>query len=345
MPAASKTASATTALDDTALQLVEAAQRESTPAAFAALDDFRQRSVAHAQAVRRAERFSELTRSIRPAPASKRQSLALYADVWWNRLLERRMGFAFAAVAIASIGMTFTLVNRTATSPDERQTIQAHAPEPAVAYQTRRREQKEVTLSDGTIVWLGWQTDIEARLAGSERQVDVHRGVAAFKVTSDPTRPFVVRAGDVRTEVTGTEFVVSRPQATRVEVAVLEGSVRVSANVGSVATLSAENVIVAENGSLSEIRHRALEEIGRWRDGMLVFNERPLVDALLELEPYTSYRLDTSYLDATGGRVSGVFFTDQANDALAMILQTHRLEPIERGGNTLMLRPRPPQRP
>ena len=100
-----------------------------------------------------------------------------------------------------------------------------------------------------------------------------------------------------------------------------------------------------DDGVMGAVAQRSLEEIGPWRDGMLIFDERPLLDALAALKPYTRYELDTSAIAAHAGRVSGVFFIEQAQDALLTILETHRID-IEQDGNTrLRLHPARPRRP
>ena len=144
MPAEIKKPSASTELDDAALQLVDAVNRESTPAALAALADFQQRSAAHAQAVTRAQRFFELSGSMRREPTSVFRSLALYADLWWARLIERRVGVALAVVAVASIGLGLVFVSRMPAGPATAPPAVANTPKPVSSYQTRRHERREV---------------------------------------------------------------------------------------------------------------------------------------------------------------------------------------------------------
>lgn len=344
MPPESQSTPSIEALDQAALRLVDAARSGQSPAANRAVSDFRERSAVHEASVKRAERFYSLSQSVEPAERSFFGSVALRLDIWLARWGEYPILVGFVGLALVGLAVGYALTARQPPTPTAAAPVAATREAPRQTYETRRREQMQVALPDGSTVWLDWRTRIAVRFSSTERTVDVLDGTAAFAVVSDSSRPFVVEAQPVSTQVTGTEFVVTRQQASRIEVAVLEGSVRVRSGSGEVATLGAESVVVAERGELGEVTHRSVEEIGRWRDGMLVFRERPLVDALRELEPYTSYTLDTTYLRASAGRVSGVFFTDKANDALATILQAHQLEPIQ-SGSTLVLQQRPPARP
>ncbi|MEL7045544.1 MAG: FecR domain-containing protein, partial [Pseudomonadota bacterium] len=223
------------------------------------------------------------------------------------------------------------------------------APESQIAgalserFETRPRQRRELTLADGSTVWLEWDSAIEIRFRAGERRAILHRGMAAFNVRSDTKRPFVVESAGVRTEVTGTEFVVDARYSNRVDVSVLEGEVRVKGRGPRIATLNAENTITVAQGNVGRVEHRPLSELGQWRDGMLVFQDRPLLEALRAIELYTRYRLDVSGISRHEGRVSGVFFTDQADDALFTLLETHRLVGEQIGGGRLQVRASSPQ--
>ena len=308
------------------------------------LDEFRALSEEHEEAVRRAERYVLIARRARKRPRSRWQSYRLHFEVWRERLLEhQRISYAVSfGVALVAVGVLYAVWS----PPRVPATTTAAAIEASSIerYRTGWRQQREITLDDGSTVWLGWSTELEVRYSNERRAVSLNGGLAAFRVASDESRPFIVSAGASRTEVTGTEFVVNYQHTDRVEVAVAEGRVHVSTDRGAT-WLGAGQVVVASDRILGAVTHRSQAEIGRWREGMLVFDQRPVLEALAVLEPFTRYRVDASGLQDTSGRVSGVFYTDQADDALLMLLQAHRLGYEQTDGNTLRLRNERPDIP
>ncbi len=330
------------------LDLLEAHRRSPSPESLAALEVFRNRSPAHEAVVCQAERFLDLSKQLyRPRRALSR-ALWFRLDLWCTRFAENRVAVTASLAVLAGAAVFWMFSGALVDAPPAIAEVESVAPVAEETFGTGWREQREVVLSDGSTVWLGWQSELDTELSATQRTVTLNRGIAAFRVAPDSDRPFFVNAGGVRTTVTGTEFVVNRQRAGRVEVAVLEGQVMVAmvaAPAASEATLNASQTVSVEDGGMSAVSRRSLDEIGQWRDGMLVFDDRPLLDALSELEPYTRYRLDTTEIAGYSGLVSGVFFIDQADEALVTILETHRLEIGHAAGNQLRLRFARPRRP
>lgn len=84
-----------------------------------------------------------------------------------------------------------------------------------------------MNLRDGSIVTLAEGAKIEYALSDRDRKITLLSGAATFKVAKDPSRPFVVRSGDVYAQATGTEYSVRRLGDTGGAVHVNEGSVLV----------------------------------------------------------------------------------------------------------------------
>lgn len=89
-------------------------------------------------------------------------------------------------------------------------------------------DRRELTLSDGTVLWLNAGTRITypTRFDGAQRKIFIDGEVYA-DVAADAEHPFIISAGDVDIRVLGTEF---NMRAYRndplVEVSLVEGSVR-----------------------------------------------------------------------------------------------------------------------
>lgn len=178
----------------------------------------------HAAAMRRAAGAWSLLDRV-PDVVAQRELLALQKQ----RSRRRRLVFfgslaAAATLAFAALGW-WRVAGARSASP-------SLAPSALVATGPR-----EVFLADGTAVKLNAGSEIVEEYEPAERRVRLTRGEAHFEVTKDKARPFIVVAGGVRVRAVGTAFNVNF-HASRVEVLVTEGAVRVLP-AGSVAATTA----------------------------------------------------------------------------------------------------------
>jgi hypothetical protein len=90
--------------------------------------------------------------------------------------------------------------------------------------------QQQITLSDGTKVWLnaGSSLRFPTRFSGSQRKVEI-TGEVYFEVAHNATRPFMVSAGKEEIKVLGTHFNVNAyADEQMVKTTLLEGSVKIN---------------------------------------------------------------------------------------------------------------------
>lgn len=160
-----------------------------------------------------------------------------------------------------------------------------------------------VPIADGSKVTLNTDSRIRVTLAGDERRVDLEEGEAFFQVARDPARPFVVAAGSKRIVAVGTAFSVRRV-AEDVEVAVMEGSVRVedvaSNEVHTPSSIAAADVLLSP-GHIAHasnvgvmVQTKTLPEIEQqlsWRSGILMFRNSTLAAAAAEFNRYNVQQL------------------------------------------------------
>lgn len=322
-----------------ALQLLEA--QESEPAGdTVALESFQARSEDHRQALRKAERYLEVSRKMPRKERSVWWSIRLQAQLWVARFGQAPV--ASAVVVLLAFGVAWALLR--SPPADLTPPVQEIAQDVfEQSYRTAWQQRKEVALPDGSRLWLDWRSEVDAQIDGAARTVTVNAGTVAFDVATDADSPFIVRANEVQVRVTGTEFTVAMDRGDRVAVDVMEGSVSVRLGADRSALTAAERV-VAEEGRLRPVERRQTEEMGRWREGILVFDKRPLLESIEALSAYLPYQVDTRSLAYSGRRVTGVYLIDQAERGLTAIIQSHGLEARPRG-NTLELRERRPVRP
>jgi transmembrane sensor len=167
---------------------------------------------------------------------------------------------------------------------------------------------ESVSLQDGSAVTLNTSSRIRIALKPDERRVDLEQGEAYFVVAKDPTRPFVVKAGDKRIVAVGTQFSVRR-EGTEVSVVVTEGTVRLESAERADSLLSAGGVAHSRDGDLL-VRNDSVgraKELLSWRDGYLTFHETALADAVAEFNRYNSRHIEVADPGVASIRISGTF--------------------------------------
>jgi transmembrane sensor len=157
---------------------------------------------------------------------------------------------------------------------------------------TLQGEKKEVRLPDGSHVWLNssgkltYATDFKGR----ERKITLE-GEAYFEVSKDPSRPFIIEAGNSVTTVLGTAFNLrARRGEDNVIVTVTEGKV---AFVGKdPATNVALKLKVGDKGILNLKRKQLVLVTNEdpnflsWKTGKLIFKNTPLVQVADKLTDF-----------------------------------------------------------
>lgn len=175
-----------------------------------------------------------------------------------------------------------------------------------------------VTLSDGTKVMLNANSTLEYpasfddastdKATGEDRATDashqvreVHlKGEAHFEVTKNPHRPFVVKAGEMQTQVLGTIFDVKAYRKDAPKVTLMQGKVKVSnadteveMRPGQTATLQSDKIVVSKaSPSASDWLEgdfdmdqvtlaEAMSDIGAWYNKTVVFQSQANMDKLI----------------------------------------------------------------
>lgn len=159
-----------------------------------------------------------------------------------------------------------------------------------------------VTLSDGTKVMLNANSTLEYPASFDDAEVREVRlkGEAHFEVTKNPHRPFVVKAGEMQTQVLGTIFDVKAYRKDASKVTLMQGKVKVSnadteveMRPGQTATLQADKIVVSKaSPSASDWLEgdfdmdqvtlaEAMSDIGAWYNKTVVFQSQANMDKLI----------------------------------------------------------------
>lgn len=188
-------------------------------------------------------------------------------------------------------------------------------PAGSALYRTAVGERSTVVLPDGSIATLNTDSVLKVAYNDSERGVRLLKGQALFEVAHNKRTPFQVYAGDRRITAVGTVFDV-RLQGERVKVALVEGVVKV-ASVSKPApqvpreqvTMTAGELLDAPPTAVMTVRTADTKRATSWREGVAVFDDVPLADAVAEMNRYTTHPVVLADARIGAWRVSGVFKT------------------------------------
>jgi transmembrane sensor len=203
-------------------------------------------------------------------------------------------------------------------------------------YATNAGEMRSITLEDGSVVELNTRSKLRARFTANERRVQLLSGEAIFKVAKNPRRPFRVSAGSTDIVAVGTAFNVDA-HSSRTVVTVLEGRVRVTANIHSAATAPrpspsqndllvelarGEQAVVAEHHAPVRVALADTNRVTAWTERRLIFERTTLADVAAEFARYNDREIRIVGDALAAKRITGVFnATDQAS--FIEFLRTH----------------------
>lgn len=185
----------------------------------------------------------------------------------------------------------------------------------------------QITLSDGTKVWLNAESTLKypSRFNGMERVVEVE-GEAYFLVAKNPEKPFKVISRGQEIEVLGTAFnVMAYADERAVKTTLVEGKVALKVD-GSGARISLEpneqSILLGADLRKHQVDVRPYVA---WKDGEFNFDNTPLTDMMKQMSRW--YGVDVSYAhEVPKDRFSG---TVSRNVSLQTILELLRISEVD----------------
>jgi transmembrane sensor len=270
---------------------------------------------------------------------------AVARRVHHRRRLRRR-----AAVAVASLALLIA-VGRTWFRPASSSPAFALATGATVTQPTRQ------LLADGSQIELNGDAQVRVEFSPTVRRVTLARGEAHFDVAHDPTRPFVVLAGEISVRAVGTAFSV-RLAPRDVNVLVTDGRVAVDrASADPVATPAQPLAFVSQGAAIAvapadlapsapapavvDVSAPELAERLAWRVPRLEFNDTPLREAVTLFNLHGPVRLTLAAPALGELRVSGIVRADNAPALLQLLRADYGVEAQRLGEREFRLsRPR-----
>lgn len=168
----------------------------------------------------------------------------------------------------------------------------------AVVYntiETPRGGQYQLTLADGTEVWMNAGSSLKypTSFRGKERKVEL-TGEAYFEVAKNKEKPFSVVLNGMKVEVLGTHFnVMAYNDENVIETTLLEGSVKLTKD-GSSTMLIPNQQGVLNNGA-SNFRVHAVntENVIAWKNGFFKFDDENIETIMRKVARW--YDVDVTY--------------------------------------------------
>ena len=158
---------------------------------------------------------------------------------------------------------------------------------------TSRGNEYQITLADGTTVWLNSDTELKYPIAfnGKERKVFL-KGEAFFDVKHDASKPFLVEFAGSAVQVLGTEFNIRSRNPEEQYISLVAGSVSVSNKAENALILSPGETVRASALGLTRV-DADIQQFISWKNGLYFFENATIEKIMNELSLW--YDFDVSY--------------------------------------------------
>jgi ferric-dicitrate binding protein FerR (iron transport regulator) len=212
-----------------------------------------------------------------------------------------------------------------------------------VQFTSTARQYRQLTLVDGSKVWLSPSSTISYpdKFRGKQRNVNIE-GEAYFEVVHDTDHPFVIQSGEVKTVVLGTSFdIQAYARTASIEVTVVSGKVGVSSKNSKTAEMVVANqrtVYQKTTGKLVKEAYPGASKFLDQRKGIFDFKGASLQEVSHELEVQYGIRISISpelSAKAFYGRLQTTAPIDHTLDKLCAVMEAR----WEQQNGTYLLHP------
>ena len=198
---------------------------------------------------------------------------------------------------------------------------------------------KEVTLPDGSKIYLNRNSEITYEENFTQNRVLHLKGEAYFEVQHQHGNPFVVYGQESKTEVAGTTFMIrTLGNGLWDEIYVTSGKVKFSPihNASQVDLLTAgTKAVLSENNKpvKQEIRE---PNFAAWKNEKIVFNNTRVDEVISTLEKYFAVPIEVSTPEIYNCRFTGTFEKSDINEVLQVLSITFNLSYNQQEGKYLL---------
>ena len=184
-------------------------------------------------------------------------------------------------------------------------------------------QRAEITLEDGTKVWLNANTTLTFpnQFSGQTREVRIN-GEGYFEVVSNKLKPFIVKTEKYNIKVWGTKFnVMAYSGHENFETALFEGSVEVMKPGGSKGTLiQPDQRIFQKNeqlaiAAITDLNHQL------WKEGIISFQDESFAELVNKLRLYFDMKIEVKNDKLLNHQCTGKFRTKDGVEHILKVLQ------------------------
>jgi transmembrane sensor len=206
-------------------------------------------------------------------------------------------------------------------------------------YETAAGQTRDITLADGTHIRLNAASKIAVSLGRDARRVQMADAEAAFDVTHDAKRPFLIRVGDRQVRVVGTEFNL-RHRADLLDLTVRRGTVEVrpadelEAQPTRVSVGQELTHVAGQVGSILKVADP--DQAFAWTNGQLIYRDQPISDVAADLTRRFGKPVRIADARTAALRFSGVLVTD-SEAAVLRRLEAYAPVRVERTSDAIIL--------
>ena len=250
-----------------------------------------------------------------------------------KRTMRIRRLFQYAAVIlliiIAGIGGHLYTVSQTEPTATDKSYL----------VQTEKGQRANITLPDGTVVWLNSYTQLHynANYGATQRVVSLI-GEAYFEVAKDKEKPFIVETAGMNVEALGTTFnVKAYREDSQIIETLFSGSVRVSSDRDNVILSPDENATFERrSGKLAIHKPDNSSYAKMWRNNDLVFNGETLEEIAVLLNRMYNVQIAFKSERIKQYCFSGVICNNSLDNVIELISLTSPIT-YETRGDTIIL--------
>ncbi|MFN3524153.1 MAG: FecR family protein [Phenylobacterium sp.] len=208
-------------------------------------------------------------------------------------------------------------------------------------------ERRALRLPDGSSVELNTDSKLSWRFTREARRVWLERGEAAFTVSPDDARPFLLFAAATVARLAGGSF-NARLRSSRLDLLVLAGQAAVTSadhlarEVRVDGPSDARRIVAAGPSGVVDqpVSEQAAQAAQAWRRGEIVFDGQPLSAAIEEYNRYLPAKLVVRDPALGATRLGGRFMTNDVDGFLAALNASFGIVVVESGSERILTRGR-----
>ncbi|WP_276481593.1 FecR family protein [Paraflavitalea pollutisoli] len=208
---------------------------------------------------------------------------------------------------------------------------------------TPRGGQYQVSLADGTQVWLNAASSITypTTFGGNKREVTV-TGEAFFSVAKDPSKPFFVKTGAMQVQVVGTEFnIMAYPDEAAIRTTLVSGVVKASNGRQELTLQPGEQAVLSRQSDNLQTTRSGIDEAVAWRTGKFWFEDTNMAAIMRQVARWYDVQVEFR------GKASDIGFSGQISrqkqlaDLLMILSATREVHFEIKDNKTIVVIPGP----